>query len=175
MDGARIASFDCLYRRVGELTAHLGRYDMQLVAFAGMLTEEIVLKELIEKWPIESRIDVICRLLRARKCPALLQHQLLDIHHQMKPVLERQAICASHPAVITQMGFARPWDSAGSALLPKNDWFNRTEKISKDEVQRAVTSVETDILTAVKLYLSLAMLASRVQGVLLEPAAVAVS
>jgi hypothetical protein len=171
MDGERMAIFDCLYRRVGELTSHLGRYDMQLVAFAWALTDEIVLQDLIEKWPIDVRIDVIGRLLKARKCPAALQSQFTEIHQQMKPVLDRQAICAAHPAVITQIGFARPWDRSTGAV-PKNDWFNRTETISKDEISRSVLAVERDILTAVKLYLSLSTLSTRVQRALL-PAATA--
>jgi hypothetical protein len=47
--------------------------------------------------------------------------------------------------------------------------FNRTETISTEEVGRAIASVERDILASVNLYLSLATLASRVQGALVEP------
>jgi hypothetical protein len=173
MDGDLLATFDCLYRRVGELTSHLGRYEMQLVAFAWMLTDEIVLKELIEKWPVETRIDVIGRLMQARRCPSGLHGDLLEIHRQMQPVLNRQAICASHPAVVTQIGLPRPGEVIGSAS-PNQDWFKRTDKITQDEVDRAVLAVERDILTAVKLYLSLATLASRVRRTLVEPSAAAV-
>jgi hypothetical protein len=172
MDRLRMAMFDRLYRRLGELLSHLGRYDMQLIAFAWMLTEDVVLKELIESWTIESRVDVIGRLMQARQCATSLQHRFLDIHQQMKPIIDRQAICASHPAVITQVGFARPGERAAAA--PRNDWFNRTENITRQEVDRAVVSVERDILTAVKLYLSLATLASQVQRALLEPSTTAV-
>ncbi len=173
MDGERIAIFDCLYRRVGELTAHIGRYDMQLVAFAWKLTDEVVLQELIEKWSIEVRIDVIGRLMQARQCSAALQHQFLDIHLQMKPVLDRQTLSAEHPAVITQIGFVRPWEKLAVAA-PKNDWFTRTATISQDEVHQSIASVERDILTAVKLYLSLSTLAARVHSALQPNAAAAV-
>jgi hypothetical protein len=167
MDCERMAIFDCLYRRMGELTSHLGRYDMQLVAFAWMLTDEIVLQELIEKWPIDVRIDVITRLMRARRLPVTLQHQFLEIHQEMKPLLDRQIISPAHPAISTQIGFARPWDKV-PRVGPGNDWFNRTEKVSQDEINRSVTSVERDILTSVRLYLSLATLSSRVETSLAE-------
>ena len=173
MNGERLAMFDCLYRRLGELSCHLGRYDMQLVAFASLLTEEVVLKELIEKWPIDMRVDAIGRLMQARMCPVSLQQQFVDISQQMKPIIDRQAICATHPAVSTQIGFARPMERPTLAAA-KNDWFNRTETITRDEIDDAVLSVERDILTAVKLYLSLATLSSRVQRAMMEPSSAAV-
>ena len=167
MDGERMAIFDCLYRRMGELTSHLGRYEMQLISFAWMLTDEIVLQELIEKWPIAVRVDVIGRLLNAREVPASLQVQFQEIHREIQPVIDRQAISAAHPAVSTQIGFTRPWDKSSRAA-PRSDWFNRTDKVSKDEIGRSVTLVERDIMTAAKSYLSLATLSSRVELSLAE-------
>jgi hypothetical protein len=60
---------ETLYCRVGELTSHLGFFELNLFTYISHLKRDQVLIGYAKKWQFDARIELVRKLLTERKAP----------------------------------------------------------------------------------------------------------
>ena len=150
---------ELLLKRVGELSAHLGRYDMYALAIAKWLDDASNTAAARSPFNVRTRGAVIKSLLvRKNSAPeAIAQFNAIDA--ELVGVLDRHEISAKNCAVVPAFRLSR------TQALPANprDWYEY-ELASDQELLFFIDAIERDILSVTSLYVRLSNFATILRG-----------
>jgi hypothetical protein len=150
---SRLSLEDFLYRRAGELAAHLGRYDMYAVLIESLLVPPAGNNVTQLHFTLRTRGESITQLLRLRKIPQGLRTVFSTIDGELQEILSRHEIAARNSAVIGKLRNASP--RSRPVVVLERDWYDHANA-SDQEVSRFIDDLERDILRVVGLYIRMA-------------------
>jgi len=142
-----------LMQRVGELRAHLGRYDMYALTITRWLEEKVPGDSSAATLTIGSRGAWIRNRLQLLAAPKAMLAEFEDINGQLVAVLTRQEISARNTASIASL--------RGSSVRPfpkqtgDRDWYDLLAA-SNEDVGNVIYAIEKNIMAVSALYLRLA-------------------
>lgn len=142
---------ELLLKRVGELSAHLGRYDMYALAITRWLdegTDPITLSPPIN---VRTRGAIIKALLLRRRTLKGMIAQFEAIDAELIEVLDRQEIAAKNSAVVPAFKLSAAQSTPGNP----RDWYEYASA-SDEELLFFIDAIERDILSVASLYARLA-------------------
>ena len=149
----RSALESLLMQRVGELNAHLGRYDMYALTIASWLDSRKRVPRPSATFTIRTRGEAILSRLRFFAVPENTMVEFDNINQQLLSVLGRQEIAATREASIPALR-----DGAinrTTRVRSHSAWYDYLGA-SDRVLQQSVASMEGDIAAVVSLYLRLA-------------------
>lgn len=146
---------ELLLKRVGELAAHLGRYDMYALAIATWLNDPPSGVDGSSPLNVRTRGAAIKALLVLKGVAALAIAQFAAINTELVDVLDRHEIAAKNCAVVPA------FKMSVTPSLPGNprDWYEY-ESASDQELLFFVDAMERDILSVASLYVRLSNFAA---------------
>jgi sigma-B regulation protein RsbQ len=146
---------DILLRRVGELHAHFGRYDMYALAIESWLKTTVAAEPSTTAHNLRSRGGSIKALLQRKGVPAgtIAQYELID--SRSVEILDKHDVAARSCAVIPVLSLTdRP-----SVTPTPRDWYDYAAARDEDIIA-FIWQLERDTLEVASLYIRLADWAS---------------
>jgi sigma-B regulation protein RsbQ len=156
----RVELEELLLKRVGELSAHLGRYDMYALAIARWLDDTPDATAAPSPVNVRTRGTVIKALLARKAVAPGVLAQFVEINAELIDVLDRHEIAAKNCAVVPAFKLSV------TPSLPANprDWYEY-ESASDQELLFFIEAIERDILSVAALYIRLSNFAAMLRDV----------